>query len=223
MNRLTLIAFVVTLLAIGGGVSWYLLDTSKEVRNAPVVTPPDLTPGLSIYTNGTYGFSVFYPDDALISYEFDSSYHLGTLWRANALPAGEGVPIVAIVPYQVTNDTAYPRYFNAMVRIGASTNPDEVARCEEVAEEQGETKLPDVTIQGHTWSAFSFQSAGMMQYAEGVSYRTIFEDSCIAMEKVRTGSSYREDAASPNDISDETLAAEYAALDAIVSSFSFAR
>ncbi|MDP2157156.1 MAG: hypothetical protein Q8K68_05555, partial [Nitrospirota bacterium] len=202
---------------------WYLLDTSKEVRSISVTPPPDLTPGLSIYTNGTYGFSVFYPDDALISYEFNPSYHLGSLWRANALPTGEGVPVVAIVPYQVTNDTAYPRYFNAMVRIGASADPDEIARCEEVAEEQGETRLPDVSIQGHTWSAFSFQSAGMMQYAEGVSYRTLFEGSCIAMEKVRTGSSYREDASGPNDISDETLAAEYAALDAIVSSFSFAR
>lgn len=223
MNRLMLVAFVLALVAIGGGASWYLLDTSKEVRSVSVTPPPDLTPGLSIYTNGTYGFSLFYPDDALISYEFDPSYHLGSLWRAHALPTGEGVPVVAIVPYQVANDTAYPRYFNAMVRIGASADTDEVARCEEAAEEQGETRLPDVTIQGHTWSAFSFQSAGMMQYAEGISYRTVFEDSCIAMEKVRTGSSYREDRASPNDISDETLATEYAALDAIVSSFSFAR
>jgi len=226
MNRLTFLIFTFTIVIIGGAAAWYLVDTRNDAfgTSEPTAsTTPTVTDELSIYTNGTYGFSIFYPEDAEVSYMFDASYHLGSNWRENALPEGVGTPLVAFIPYSVESENSYPRYFNAMVRIGASTDPAELARCEKIADEQGETVLPDIEIGGRTWKAFSFQSAGMMQYASGISYRTLFEGKCIAMEKVRTGASYREDAPSVNDVSDEVLDAEYESLAAIVQSFTFAR
>ncbi len=226
MNRLTFLIFTLIIVVIGGAAAWYLVDTRNDAfgTTGPTAsTTPTVTDELSIYTNGTYGFSIFYPEEAEVSYTFDATYHLGSMWRANALPESVGTPLVAIIPYSVESENSYPRYFNAMVRIGASNDPAELARCEVIADEQGETALPDVEIGGRTWKAFSFQSAGMMQYASGVSYRTVFEGKCIAMEKVRTGSSYREDAPSLNDVSDEILDAEYESLTTIVGSFTFAR
>lgn len=225
MNRLIFILFLISIIAIGGGAAWYLIDTRNQAFGPPVTatSTPQIEEGLAIYSNGPYGFTIFYPQSAEVSYTFESSYHLGTAWRANALPEAEGAPIVSIIPYQVGSEDSYPRYFNAMVRIGASVDPAEVARCEAASGTHGETQLPDAVIGTTTWKAFAFESAGMMQYINGVSYRTIHEGRCIAVEKIRTGSSYREEVPSEKDISDEILSKEYEALSSIVESFSFAR
>lgn len=225
MNRLTILFFILTLVAIGGGATWYLVNSSKQaLAPAPemATSTPEVSEGLAIYTNGTYGLSVFYPQDSIVSYSFEPSYHLGTAWRANALPDVPGSPIVSIVPYSVQSEDSYPRYFNAMIRIGASEAPEELERCLKPATEQNEIALPDADINGTTWKAFSFESAGMMQYASGISYRTIHEGKCVALEQVRTGSIYRE-AVSSKDIPEETLQAEYAKLDEIVRAVVFAR
>ncbi|MES2931412.1 MAG: hypothetical protein V4682_01795 [Patescibacteria group bacterium] len=225
MNRLTFVLFLIGIIAIGGGTAWYLVDTRNEAFGPPTVatSTPQIEEGVAIYSNGPYGFTIFYPEDAEVSYTFDADYHLGTSWRANALPDADGTPIVSIAPYRTESTDSYPRYFNAMVRIGASIDATELARCEVAAAEQGETALPDMVIGSTTWKVFAFESAGMMQYAKGVSYRTLHEGRCIALEKVRTGSSYREDAPSEKDIPEEMLSGEYEALASIIESFSFAR
>lgn len=224
MNRLSFILFALLILGIGGGVAWYLVDTKNDARGVPTIatTTPEVAVGDAIYTNGTYGFTVFYPENAQVANTFDPSYNLGALWRANALPEGQGTPVVSFVTYSVRQENAYPRSFAALVRVGVSSDPKELARCEEAASEQGETMLPDTIISGRPWKTFSFESAGMMQYAQGVSYRTLYEGRCIALEKARTGSSYREEPSS-SDIPDETLAREYEKLDAIIERFTLAR
>jgi len=225
MNRLAFVLFVITIIAIGGGVVWYLVDTRNEAFGPPPVatSTPQVEEGLAIYTNGPYGFSIFYPQESIVEYAFDATYHLGTLWRANALPDTDSSPIVAIIPYRTQSTDSYPRYFNAMVRIGASMDPKELARCEVAALDAGETVLPDAIIGGRTWKAFAFEGAGMMQYVRGISYRTMYEGRCVALEQVKTGSGYREDAPSEKDISDDVLTKEYEALARIVETFSFAR
>lgn len=225
MNRATVILFMFALVAIGGGTAWYLIDSRNDslARPEPVATTtPEVSEGKAIYTNGIYGFSLFYPESATVSYEFEATYHLGTSWRALALPEVTGTPIVAIIPYSTKSEDSYPRYYNAMVRIGASQDERELKRCEDADTSAGEMALPDREIAGRTWKAFSFESAGMMQYARGVSYRTVFEGRCIALEQVRTGSTYR-DAPTERDIPDAVLDAEYEKLSEIVTSFSFAR
>ncbi len=226
MNRATFILFLILILAIGGGSVWYLMQT----REASLVRPEQtstttsmLNEGKAIYTNGPYGFMVLYPETSDVGYEFSSAYHLGSSWRANALPESTGIPIVEIVPYSVASDHSYPRYFTALVRVGASEDPKELANCLKATPNQGETALPDVTINDTTFKAFSFQNAGMMQYVSGVSYRVLHEGKCIAVEKIRTGSSYREDAPSTDDVPDSVLDSRYQALDQIIESFKFVR
>lgn len=226
MTRATFILFLVAILGIGGGVVWYLTYTREASLMRPGTVASSTTEvqvGQAIYTNGPYGFSLVYPETADVEYTFSASYHLGTTWRASALPDTTGVALLAIIPYATASDHSYPRYFNAMVRIGASEDPKEVAECLKPTSQQGEEELPDVVIQGHTWKAFSFQSAGMMQYAKGVSYRTLHEGKCIALEKIQTGSSYRDDPISPDDVSDEYLLERYEGLSSIITSFTFAR
>ena len=224
MNRILIILTAIAMIAIGAGAAWYLVSThegAKQAAEAMPQAPRDPAEGDAIYTNGTYGFSVVYPQAAQVEYGFDAGYHLGTSWRANALPDVPGTPLVAFIPYRIEQESAYPRYFNAMVRIGVSSDPDERARCEQAAEAQGEVALGERDINGTAWHAFSFESAGMMQYARGVSYRTLRDDVCVALEQVRTGSTYREEE-SAADIADETLDAEYEALGSIIESMTFA-
>jgi hypothetical protein len=221
------------------GIIWWGIYShhSKTMASSPVATSsvavasstPSLT-GLSIYTNGAYGFSIFYPGSDKTETTFDTQYHLPATWRVNALPNATGnasgspaggTPIFAIIGYSTQSNTSYPRYFETEVRIGASTDPKELAACEKPGE--NETQLPDAVINKVTWKAFGLQDSGMMQYLQGTSYRTIHDNTCFALEEVETGSSYRDVASSSTDISDALLAHKYQALSAIVQSFSFAR
>ncbi|MBU0750373.1 hypothetical protein KKH15_02550 [Patescibacteria group bacterium] len=211
---------VATLLA--AWVVWRGRDDMSPQTQIPAQTPGELGT-FSIYTNGEYGFSVMYPNSAIIDETFDQAYFLPSVWRMNALPTATGTPVLAIVTFVTESDHSYPRHFSSQVRIGASADPKEVARCEERATEQGEVELPDVTINGTAFKAFSFQDAGMMKYVRGVSYRTVHEGACIAMEAIESGSSYRDDPESSDDIPDEELQAHYDNLQQVVQSFSFAR
>lgn len=217
---------IAVLLVTGLILAWFVLKTPAVQPPADVVgtatTTPDLT-GRAIYTNGEYGFIVSYPETAQLEETFAPTYHLGDTWRVNVGPESVGDPIIAIIAYSTQSDHSYPRYYHAIVRIGASKDAKEVAACERITPDRGETALPDVTFGGATWKAFSFGSAGMQQYARGVSYRTVHEDTCFAVEKIAAGSSYQDDPDSVEDVSDTVLTERYEGLDQIVESFTFAR
>lgn len=191
--------------------------TSTTTSTAATSTPP-LT-GMEIYTNGEYGFSIFYPQRYQATTTFTSFYHLPNTWRLGALPNVDGTPILSIVGHRIENAASYPRYFDAEVRIGANKDAKEVAACAKVGD--GELPKTPVTINGTEWSVFATQDAGMMQYAKSVSYRTVHNHTCFALEQIETGSSYRDDSASPIDIPDAQLDAYYADLAPIIQSFSF--
>lgn len=220
--------WILALIIISGIVLAWFMFKEQAAAPAPVTDVATTTSsndlsGRSIYTNGEYGFAVQYPGTARLEETFSPQYHLPATWRANALPDSEGTPIAAIIAYTTESDHSYPRYYVAQVRIGASTDASEVRGCLNATPNQGETELSDVEINGTTWKAFEFQNAGMQQYVKGVSYRTIHEGACIALEKIATGSSYRDDPDSPDDVADDVLEARYQSLDAIVESFIFAR
>jgi hypothetical protein len=218
----TLFILLGLLIVIGAVVALSMIASQHQALypGGSATTTPNLT-GQAIFTDGQYGFSIRYPDTYTVDYTFQSFYHLPANWRENAAPEGTGTPIISIVSYRTQSDHSFPRYFDAEVRIGASTDPKEIARCESIASEQGERQLPDVTLGGTTFKAFAFESAGMMQYVKGISYRTIHNGACIAIEKLQTGSSYRDDPVSADDIPQTTLDAAYASLDAVVDTFAF--
>lgn len=222
-TSLIIIGFTGVLVLIAALAAWYLVDSSQRIADSVTTEGAvDDFNGLAIYTNGTHGFTLYYPEDAAVAYGFEARYHLGSLWRVNALPQATGTPIVSFTTYSTKSDTSYPRYFDALVRVGASNDPKEIAQCLKPVVDQGETALPDTTIGPVVWKTFSFQNAAMQQYVRGVSYRTIHNGTCYALEKIAVGSNYREEA-SPNDIPEETLDAEFAALDSIIATFSFVR
>ncbi|MDB5189093.1 MAG: hypothetical protein JWL82_50 [Parcubacteria group bacterium] len=185
-------------------------------------TPVDLS-GQAIFTDGEHGFSIVYPEKYQTDPTFATSYHLPATWRVNALPNATGTPIFTIISYRIKNDSSYPRYFDAEVRIGASSDPKELARCEKPATDQNEQALPDVTLGTTKFKVFSFGDAAMMQYEKGISYRVVHDSTCIAIEQLQTGSSYRDDPATSKDVSDADLQKYYADLDTVVKSFSFSR
>ncbi|HYF28999.1 MAG TPA: hypothetical protein VEA36_01375 [Candidatus Paceibacterota bacterium] len=213
---------VAVLLVSGLALAWLIAKTPLPQPAAtmqPVATPtPDLT-GSAIYTNGPYGFAITYPERAVVADAFASA-HLPSSWRVNAI--GEGNPIVSITTYATASEHAYPRHFEAVVRIGASTDVREVRECLRPTADRGETALPDATFGGATWKVFSFGDAGMQRYVRGESYRTVHEGACVAIERITAGSRYRE-GAHPDDVSEAVLEDAYGALDQVVKSFVFAR
>lgn len=221
MNKLgwTLVGILVLLIA---AIAALITFWPKASAPAPVTETPagDLT-GTAIYASGTYGFTLMYPESASTTENFSTFYHLPAEWRANGAPNATGTPVIEIVGYSTESDHSFPRYYTAMVRVGVSKEKGEVAACEKIVKDQGEEALPDRIIHGVTWKAFSFQSAGMMQYVKGVSYRTIHEGTCYVMEKIATGSSYMDDPDSPDDVPQPTLDKAYTDLDPIVESFTF--
>lgn len=225
MNRYVIAIFILALLAIATGSVWYLVDTSARANvNVPTTatTTDVLVEGDAIYTNGPYGFVIRYPEAAVVENSFASGYHLTPTWRASAISTATGTPIVSFVLYSTRSENSYPRYYDALIRIGVSTDPRELAQCLKPTTSQGETVLPDETFGGGTWKVFAFENAGMQQYVKGVSYRIVHEGRCIALEKMAVGSSYR-DAASPNDIADTELQARYDALNAVIKTFVLVR
>ncbi len=225
MTRFGLILLLALLVLIGGGVATYLVLTSKQAVVAPESTAgaAPIAVGDAIYTNGTFGFVVQYPESATVDNDFTSYYHLPSYWRANALPNATGTPVVSFTVYSTKSENSFPRYFAALIRVGVSSDKQEIAQCLKPTPNQGETALPDVSLNGTVWKAFSFESAGMQQYVRGVSYRSIHEGRCIALEKIAVGSSYRDDPASDKDIPQATLDAHYESLDRIVQSFTVVR
>jgi len=226
MNRFLLPLFIVILLSIAGGTAWYLVTSHKQAIGQPaaVATSTDsVFTGDAIYTNGTYGFALRYPEASEVAYSFSPDHRVGTTWRIGAQPESVGTALVSILPFATKSEDSYPRYYYALVRVGVSGDKKDVATCTKSEKDQGETALPDEYIGGTTWKVFSFQDSAMMQQVKGVSYRTVFEGNCYAMEKIVSASNYRDDPASPKDIPDVELEKHYIELDSVVHSFIFAR
>lgn len=205
----------------GGGTGVpFLVYEAEIVTESPTPEAPGPIGSFSIYTNGEHGFVVSYPRDARIEDMFSSQYHAGTAWRSNALAHATGTPLVAFIVTDIENEFSFPRYYTAQVRIGVSDHPDEIEQCEQAQLEQGEVALPEIVINGERFSTFSFADAGMMQYVKGVSYRTLRDNRCYAIERIASGSSYRE-SVSENDLTEEELEAQFEALIPIVESIQF--
>lgn len=119
---------------------------------------------LSIYTNGTYGFSLFYPVSGVAEDSFTEE--TAFLWRAGA--TATGTPIVRITT------------LGGEVRIGASAERRAIDSC--LAAGQAEEDKGTVKISEREWRAFSFETLGTDDERRVTSYRTLYEGSCFVME-----------------------------------------
>ncbi len=182
---------------------------------------------LKTYVNNDYGFELKYPSDYEATSTFGQYYHLQNLWRAEASPASNGKPIVSIPVFQidqggVATGKSYPLYFDAELRIGASSDPQDILNCYKPDPGYTSQKITDTTINGIVFKKFDFQNAGMMQYVQGESYRVIHNGMCFAVEQIKTGSSYR-DSSMFQGIPDDQLNGYYDEAGKIIQTFKFTK
>ncbi len=160
---LTLLILIATVL---------VLFRIKALSPAPVTTPVEVSvqetdpSSLSIYTNGVYGFSFFYPADGVVTDSFASSSAHDLAWRTNA--SGKGTPIVRIQSTQ------------GVLLVGVSTDSREKATC--LKKDPAETKQEELIVGSTTWQHFSFEKVGTDNPQQVTSYRTLKGDACFAFE-----------------------------------------
>jgi hypothetical protein len=196
----------------------YFIKITKTGNNAGA-------PQLSVYKNSEYGFEITYPSNLTATTTFKNYYHLGSNWRSDAALNSDGQaagqPIVSIPVYRIDNNSgayvSYPLYYAAELRIGVSSDPNDVKAC---LLPTNETLSQPEIINGINFSKFIIENAGMMQYLEGVSYRTIHNGICYAVEQLKTGSSYR-DVPNAKDIPDSVLNSYYNQIPDIIKTFKF--
>lgn len=183
-------------------------------------------PNLSVYKNLEYGFEISYPSNLVATTTFQNYYHLNSNWRSDAALDSNGnatgEPIVSIPIYRINNSNngayvSYPLYYDAELRIGVSSDPKDVEAC--LLSTNGIAGSTEI-INGINFSKFTIEEAGMSQYLEGVSYRTIHNGACYAVEQLKTGSSYR-DVPNAKDISDSVLDSYYNQIPDIIKTFKF--
>lgn len=178
----------------------------------------------STYRNDTYGFTLDYPRALTPTTTFTTYYSLSNNWRALAGENEKGVSIIAIPIFRVNQASpatgkSYPLYFDAEVRVGVSTVTSTCYARDALYTEQTVT---DETINGIPFKKFPFSSAGMSQYVEGTSYRTIHDNKCYVLEQLKTGSSIW-DPSMKVGISDATLNGYYNAGEQIIKTFNFTK
>lgn len=190
---------------------------------------PAMAPGseLNRYANNEYDFEVFYPKNVTPTPDFNTFYHLPALWRSGALTDengnSNGKPIISIPVFYTESENSYPRYFSAQLRIGASADIKDVATCMENDAGYAEEQKSDEIINGINFKKFEFADAAMMQYLKVISYRTVHNGMCFAIEQLATGSNYRDDPASAKDIPDTKLNAYFESVGEIVKTFRFTK
>jgi hypothetical protein len=182
------------------GTTSTVASTTEQTRSGSgTATSDSYSPSVAIkkdftYSNFNYGFSMRYPKSVVTEFPFRSYYHLGKDWRAKATSEYRGTPVISFVVYREENETVFPKkyplYFSTEVRIGIS--PD-TKNCYQRDEGYPNQNIQTVIFNGITWKRFGFAEAGMMQYGQGESYRTIHNKLCYAVEQVKVGSNYRDE------------------------------
>ena len=173
------------------------------------------------YIDEDYNFKIQYPEMLSIEKTFTNYHNLIDTWRYGATEDSGGKPVLSIVVYRVENENSYPRYFGTELRIGVSNSSYDIENCLNYDQDIiSNSSIETEVINGFTFNKLVIQDAATMQYVEGISYRIIHNDTCFAIEQLKTGSNYR-DAPSPKDIPDSVLDSYYDSIFEIIKTFEF--
>lgn len=211
-KKLIRVSLVLILIAAVIYLSIQILEGKKTVE-----TPPNQ---LKIHVNETYGFSVAYPKKIKPESTFQKYPSLGDTWMAGASEESKGKALLCIPIFRVTNENSYPRDWITELRIAITTDPIELQTFLTKSSFSDAPPKEEV-INGTTFFVFPIQDAGMMKFLSGYSYRTIHGGVGYAIERIKTGSIYRDSNNSSKDIPDSTLDSYFNQTSKIVKSFQF--
>ena len=154
----------------------------------PTPTVKDETSDWKIYTNDKYGFEFKYPSNLKPETEFEGGYLFGdNLCSIDDISDNpNGTPIINIPLYELhTAD-----YFNFIMelRIGINSKPEEVADCLKFdCSDYGGNCFSKENINGIDFTILPIEDAGLSNYLHGKSYRTVYKNSCFALEQINYG------------------------------------
>ena len=234
---------IVLAIAAIGAIGWmryeYIVNLSVNAPSQtinPLVKPdtlpvsPQPSTGTildTVYKNDAYGFEFRYPHGLPVETKFQKTYTLSGAWRVNVDSDSKGNAIVAIPIFRidqggVATGKSYPLSFDAEVRVAASSNPKEVADCYKTDPGYTSQVVKDEVINGVTYKKFEFSDAATMHYLQGVSYRIVRNNICLAIEQVKSGTIYRDETMLPG-IPDSQLDNYYQQAGDIIKTFKFTK
>ncbi|MDB5190382.1 MAG: hypothetical protein JWN49_708 [Parcubacteria group bacterium] len=171
MTRFGWIITTCIILFSAGVLLLLVVVTSHRTSPATVTSTENSVPltdlsSLAIYSSGTYGFSFFYPATATVTDQFSSSTNTGRAWRENPLATGTLITRIAVD--------------GGEVRIGMSQAIKELTACTKTG--PAEKAVADINMGSTTWKAFSFDKLGTDVEQHVMSYRTLHDKACFALE-----------------------------------------
>ncbi|MGH8162146.1 MAG: hypothetical protein ACRESR_08415 [Gammaproteobacteria bacterium] len=161
-----LCASVLALAACTGGE-----PSSATSHGAPAATTAGQT-----FTSKAWGFVISYPADFQATPGFSHSYLQNGAWKTYAGPRSKGQPVVALV-LAGSNDVT-----DAVLRIGASRDPQSVAACTRPSDAMRPGSLGQAKLDGLRFVTFRAGDAAMSHYLLVRSYRAVHEGACYALD-----------------------------------------
>jgi predicted Holliday junction resolvase-like endonuclease len=150
----------------------------------------ETTDNLVIYRNEEYGFEIKYPISIYSTTTLPTDYIVRNGWSSLKGTDSKGEVIVSFVTCQFSDIPPSEPYhsFTSELRIGASSDPKEVENCFNIS---GQTSVT-VTINGKEFKKFKISDAASGHRAEMEIYRTIHNNTCFSVEKLKYGYLYDE-------------------------------
>lgn len=181
--------------------------------------------GMETCVNSEYGFKISYPEELIPEPQFASFYLLSPHWRVYAPEESRGVSVISIPVYRIdqggiATGKSYPLFFSTEVRVGVSTDSNDVASYFVPDLGYMDQVVRDEVIHGIPFKVFSFGEGAMMKYIQGESYRTVHNNTCFALERIKTGSNYRDETMA-EEIPEAELDGYYNQTRSIVETFEF--
>lgn len=195
----------------------------KKITIAPVASL--LNSKWTQHTNSEYGYKISYPASLkVITQQSKQNYSTviydSTLWSFQSERPGHMTALIPTLNLRGLN--FYPGTYLATVRIGVSNDSEAIKNC--LVCENG-NKLSPIMINNINFQACTILDAGAGSATSGISYRTVHNKQCFAIEQIRTGPNGRSGWVdkTPNDIPDSTLEAYYYLAGKIIKTFIFSK
>jgi len=167
-------ALVVLAALVVGGLLWFIISSSGDTyTSTPVDTKTTQTAHADeqLYYNDEYNFSLRYDD------EFVQKPVLETdAWQSNSITAGKRL-VTLYLPRELQPNT---NFSEAWVSVGASADADAIKTC--LVAQDGEVIQEGTDPRG--FSVFTQTGAGAGNFYATISYRTVRNGACIALERV---------------------------------------